>query len=382
MTVATRPVGSSASRFFARRPSRAAEAPAGPGGVWTFEGDELVRLAPSDVGDATVLVPSGDLLLVVVDLPLRSRRERVAALPFALEDRLAEPLGEVHTALGMELAPNRHLAAAVRHPVMARWVEKALDAGLRHCTMLPDALGLPVPEPGGWSVQTARGRALVRAADGTGFAAPLAALPALWEAAERPACVSYGDPLPPEIPAVPAELALEPLTTRLLVPALDLRQGLYAPPRRAAPASARRIGAILLAGALVHGAVAVADTLALERIAERRRAEAQELAQRFLPGTTVDEAFAAEVDALLAGAGPAPGGAFLPKLVRASTALSTAASGAALQGIGYDAAQGALSFDLADPASASRLGAALAADGLPAAGGAGTRVVVRTEPAR
>ena len=89
------------------------------------------------------------MLLLAVDLPLASARQR-AALPFAIEDRIAEPIDDVHVALGDEIAPRRYLAGVVRHDDAAGWTELA-EAGAR-AAMVPDVLALPIAGAGDWAV--------------------------------------------------------------------------------------------------------------------------------------------------------------------------------------------------------------------------------------
>jgi general secretion pathway protein L len=119
-----------------------------------------------------MLVPTEQVRLLAVDLPLASRAKRMEALPFAIEDRIADPIESVHLALGMEIAPKRYLVGVVRHDVMESWVARADEAGLGHAAMVPDALALPVPGEGAWAVDLGETRAVVRAGDGTGFACP------------------------------------------------------------------------------------------------------------------------------------------------------------------------------------------------------------------
>ncbi|WP_394652783.1 type II secretion system protein GspL, partial [uncultured Sphingomonas sp.] len=83
----------------------------GPAGVWTLTGEAL---AVSDAdGPATVLVPNEAVRLLAVDLPLPTRAKRLAALPFAVEELIAEPIDSVHLALGIELSPKRYLVGVV-----------------------------------------------------------------------------------------------------------------------------------------------------------------------------------------------------------------------------------------------------------------------------
>ena len=341
--------------------------------MWTLANGRVEPLTDGDPGVSTVLVPSEHVLLMTVDLPLPNRRARLAALPFAVEDRLADPVGKLHLALGSELGARRHLAGAVRHSLMADWVARLSD--LPHARLVPDCLALPVPDAGGWTVQARDGRALVRTADAAGFAAPLASLPALWAAAGRPAVTSLGDPLPPELPAVDAEVELEPLTDRLLVPDLDLRQGPYAAPSRRMNPVFLKVAAVLALATLAHAVVAIADTLALQGIAEDRRAEAQALVQQYAPGTPLTPAYAAEVGALLATGGQRPRSAFFPLATRALPAAGVGGVG------GFAWSEGAgLTLDLQgrDPVALQRAQGQLAATGLPVtAGGAPTQLVIR-----
>jgi general secretion pathway protein L len=334
-----------------------------------------------------VLVPSEHVLIVAVDLPLPTRRQRLSALPFAIEDHIADPIGDVHVALGEELSPRRHLAAAVRHSVMAAWSEKVVQAGLTHCAIVPDALSLPVPDEGSWATQVSGTRVLVRSWDGTGFATSLAQLPVIWAAAGNPICIAHGEPLPAEITSVPGAMELEPMTTRLMVPALDLRQGIYAKPRRPVPLSARKVASVIAIGALLHAVIAVLDTFALQNIADERRLEAQALVQQYLPGVSVDGDFAAEVNDLLTGGGGPPRSRFFPLLVRSSQALGQAGNGTTLRSLTYDEQGGELGLQIEQPdmIALQRTQGALANAGLNPVSGtatvqnevAGARIVVR-----
>jgi general secretion pathway protein L len=213
--------------------------------------------------DDIVVVPTEELLILPVDLPLPTPARRIAALPFAVEDRLAEPLAEVHLALGAALEPHRHIAAAVRHDRMQAWMAALAAAGLDAARLVPDALMLPRPRSG-WAVALADGRAVVRSEDGTGFAVAAPNLPAAWIAAGRPACVALDEPLPAGI-----ETEHDPSLTWPTAPSLDLRQGAYAVRRRSFPPTGRRILVVAAAGILAHGAIAAADTIALGRIAAK-----------------------------------------------------------------------------------------------------------------
>jgi general secretion pathway protein L len=287
-------------------------------GVWTLAGNSLIIAEPD--GPATMLVPTQQVLLLAVDLPLSSRAKRLEALPFAIEDRIADPIEAVHLAIGAEIAPKRYLVAVVRHDVMTAWVQRASDAGLGRAAMVPDALALPVPSEGAWSVDLSGNRAVVRAGDGTGFACAASMLMPAWAAAGRPPATAYGAPLPSEMMLGQAALEPEPLARRLLLPALDLRQGAYAR-RRATSTVWRRLVWIAALGAVAHTGIALADTVVLTMTANRRAAETQQLLATAAPGVPVTGDLATTAANLIPSNAGVPQ-TFLPLLTRLSTALA------------------------------------------------------------
>ena len=332
-------------------------------GVWTLAGDRLIIAERG--GPATIVVPTEQVRLLAVDLPLANRAKRLAALPFAVEELIAEPVESVHLALGEEIAPKRYLVGVVRHELMAAWVETAAEAGLGHAAMVPDALALPRPAEGEWSVDLAADRAVVRAGDGTGFAIPPSMLQPAWQAAERPAARAYGVPLPAEMLAGGATLAPGALAERLLAPALDLRQGLYARRRAALPNIWRRLGWIVALGAAAHVVIATADTLMLRSIADRREAEARAVAATAAPGANLTGDLSVSVADLLPTGSSTPPDAFLPLLTRVSGALGPLAGAITVRAINYQANALTLDLDGSDPGLVGRVDAALRGSRVP-----------------
>lgn len=332
-------------------------------GVWTLAGGRLIIAERG--GPATILVPTEQVRLLAVDLPLANRARRLEALPFAIEDQIAEPVESVHLALGAEIAPKRYLVGVVRHEVMAAWVEAAGEAGLSQAAMVPDALALPRPATGEWAVDLAAERAVVRAGDGTGFAIPPAMLQPAWQAAGRPAVLSYGASLPAEMMADGSTLAPGALAERLLAPALDLRQGRYARRRAALPNVWRRLGWIVALGAAAHVVIATADTVMLRTIADRREADTRALAAMAAPGANLGGDLAASVADLLPAGRSAPPDAFLPLLTRISGALGPLSGAISVRAIQYQANALTLDLDGTEPGLVGRIDAALRASRVP-----------------
>lgn len=333
------------------------------GGVWTIvDGAPIIVDA---AGPATLLVPAEAVLLLGVDLPLPNRAKRLAALPFAIEDRIADPVDAVHLALGDPIGEKRYLVGVVRHAVMADWLALAEAAGIADAAFLPDALALPQPVGEGWCVDLNGDRALVRAADGTGFAVPRTMLVAAWEAAGRPAAQAIGEPLPDAMAGQGDSLPPLPLAQRVTDAPIDLRQGAYARRRAAWPSTARKVAMILGIAAVAHTVIAVGDTMMLRAIADRRQEALQQLVVQTAPNVpTGGDDFVTRVADLL----PRPTGTnrFVPLLARVSGALAPIAPTIVVRTMTFEG--NALIIDLDSPETgiADRLRAALSAGGVAA----------------
>lgn len=332
------------------------------GGVWTLTGGRAIIAEPD--GPATMLVPGESVLVLAVDLPLGSHAKRLAALPFAIEDRIADPVESVHLALGSEIAPKRYLVAVVRHAVMRDWVDAAEAEGLAHAAMVPDALALPVPDEG-WSAEAGDGRVVVRSADGTGFAIPVALIGQAWEAAGRPRIWNCGARPIGELPQEPRPAGGGGLAERLAKPAVDLRQGVYA--RRTASGSSwvKRLGWIAAAGIAAHVVIAGADTLMLRAIAERRADDTRAAVAQAAPGANLGDDLRVSVADMLPPPGPA-GSQFVPLVTRTSNALAPLSSAVTARSMRFEGNALVMEIEPGEPGLAGRVRDAMRAAGVTA----------------
>lgn len=323
--------------------------------------DVPLEIVAQPDGRAVALVPTEAVLLLAVALPGTAGQRR-AALPFAVEERVAEPVEALHVVLGAATAPGTWLAGAVARTQMERWLAALDAAGHGPAHLLPDALRLPVPPAGMWHVAALGARVVVRLDDGTGFACRDALFPALWADAGSPPLTPFGDAAPPGLPPPARCEALPPLDAL----ALDLRSGAYAPPAPPLTRAVRRAAAVAAAGLVAHTLLLAADArvLAVRAAAHRERAEA--LLRQALPGTPLPDD-----DRLL----PAAGGRdpLLPLLVRTAAALQPA-GGIGWSRLAWNAADARLTLGLRadDIAGLQRAVAALAAAGLAPVSGATT----------
>jgi general secretion pathway protein L len=91
--------------------------------------------------DVIVLVPAAETATFTVDLPARGARLR-AALPFALEEQVADEIENLHFAAGNRL-PNGNLpVVTVTHERMQDWLTLLAEAGIKAAQLVPENHGL------------------------------------------------------------------------------------------------------------------------------------------------------------------------------------------------------------------------------------------------
>lgn len=135
-----------------------------------------------------LIVPGTDVLLTETRLPVRQPQKLLQAIPYALEDQLAEDIEHLHFATGPRQSDGSVPVAVVSRRRMDAWLEPFLAAGVRPDAMHPDVLCLPPPHGDGpaWSVLLEPDCTLVRRERYQGFACEPALLAELAELAAPP----------------------------------------------------------------------------------------------------------------------------------------------------------------------------------------------------
>jgi len=207
----------------------------------------------------TVLVPAADVLLLEAPAPTRQRAQLQRAVPYAVEDQLAQAVEDLHFALAPEAQEGRIGVAVLARSALQRWLARLDELGIRADALVPDSLAL------------APGMVLVEPLQATARLAPWRALSAdtphlaEWLALAQPA----GDAPPTvldtrEAPALDLGVPVAAYRERagdalaLLAPGLatgeplNLLQGEFAPHHRVAPSRRLwRLAAGLSAAALL-----------------------------------------------------------------------------------------------------------------------------------
>ena len=298
--------------------------------------DRLVASLGPAAADRIRIVPAEAVSLFRLDLPIRGSRQRLAALPFALEDRLAGPIDGLHFALCDGAGGPGVLAAVISRDALL--AERDAADGQQ---LVPECLTLPVPaaaETGAmrWAVCREGDRALVRLSDGTGFAAQIGVLSHLWRHAGEPEVTSFGAALPSDMRWSDAEAGAEIPDAATL--ATDLRQGAFARPLRA-------LAAVVALAALAHLGLAYADLRAQRALAEGLRIEAQRLLAERIPEATIYDD-PRLLMASLARSGSSGTGGVLPVFETAADALLASGRSVSLRSLSWSDRSGALTLQV------------------------------------
>lgn len=136
----------------------------------TNRGEAFESVSGTDVLPMHLWVPSELVSQHSLDLPTAPRRKWPELIPWMLEDRLLQPLDEVHLAIANSPVEDQLPVWVVGRQVLLEWLRVAENAGVSAQSMLPDYLALPW-EPGRISIGWRDGVCVVRSGLYQGFAA-------------------------------------------------------------------------------------------------------------------------------------------------------------------------------------------------------------------
>ncbi|MCG9697903.1 type II secretion system protein GspL [Shewanella sp. Isolate11] len=218
--------------------------------VWSEQEQEII--ASGELADANalstlteragnrpvdILVPASAITLTSVALPEKGQRQAVKALPFMLEENLAENVDELHFVTGPRDGESLSVAV-VAHEQMQSWLEWLTEAGIRARQIVPDCLALPLQDCQ-WAAMKFGQDYLLRTSNGAGVSLDAtwfaAALPKLANAeqSEPTTLASYSelDIDGVEVKQQPLDLPMLVLAKGILNAPLNLLSGIYTPKR-------------------------------------------------------------------------------------------------------------------------------------------------------
>lgn len=243
----------------------------------------------------TVLVPAEAVLLTETPAVSRQRAQLAKAVPFALEERLASPVEELHFALPAQSAAQVLPVAVVARATLRGWIAQLAEHGIRADVLIPESLALPVVNDATTIVVDGE-RALIRSGATQASVCATAQLEA-WLSAlgPQPAALEIHDfrnaaPLPLAARAQRYQERQRDLLAFFAAhlrtaPALNLLQGEFAPAHRQVPAQKLwRLAAMLAAAAVASGLLySVGDWLKLSAESSRLDASMREVLHASFP---------------------------------------------------------------------------------------------------
>jgi general secretion pathway protein L len=205
----------------------------------------------ADQHKVVVLIDSANVHLNHVKLPTSNRQKMLRAIPFALEDQLAEDVEQFHFVIGKSESDYGVPVAGIRKDTIESLLNAFNEAGIVVDVVLPDAICSPTEE-GQWSVVIYGDKALVQFYDQIGTVIDTVNLPLLLESSltdteVKPAKIVYyyleseTPPLAPEQSDTDIETVKIAYNTHPLVifggaytkaKSLNLLQGQYKPKRK------------------------------------------------------------------------------------------------------------------------------------------------------
>ncbi|RKZ39917.1 MAG: type II secretion system protein GspL [Gammaproteobacteria bacterium] len=132
--------------------------------------DVPLDTVPHHARPPLVLIPGSNVLLTSADIPTKQWQRMVQAVPYAVEEQLADDIENLHFALGKREALSGDISVAVIARVqMEAYLQQLNMVGLTPAVLIPDILAVPKPTDG-WGVLFLDNMALVRTGLYSGFA--------------------------------------------------------------------------------------------------------------------------------------------------------------------------------------------------------------------
>jgi len=137
---------------------------------------------------ATLILPGDDVLLAEAAVPGGSLNKALLAVPYALEDQVADDVDTLHFALGARGKDDMYPVAVIGRDAMDTVSEQCATAGLRPSEIVPETLALPKANSNDadtevWTALIDQDHTVVRLNGHRGFATDLAMVDIMLEGA-------------------------------------------------------------------------------------------------------------------------------------------------------------------------------------------------------
>jgi len=129
-----------------------------------------------------LLIPNSDVSLAETQIPSKNKKQMLQALPYALEDTLAEDIDDLHFSAYRESDDAKVKTAIINRGRLCLWIDLLREQDVNVNYILPSLFGLAIAEEG-WSIDIDEDEVQVRQGPLDGFASSLDVLDYLLPAA-------------------------------------------------------------------------------------------------------------------------------------------------------------------------------------------------------
>lgn len=180
-----------------------------------------------------ILVPGSDISYFEVAVPSTNRRQAIAAIPFMLEDELADDIDKLHFVYSHSKGEKQGVYVCKKDK-LTQWLSWLTQAGIGTMVLLPDYLALPLPQEHSVAMLQFDEQLLIRQGATSGYSIPVEWLDIVLEQLtvdDEPLSIAHYDVneahhrAPHQWDAQPLVLPMQQLSAGVLKPTLNMLVG-------------------------------------------------------------------------------------------------------------------------------------------------------------
>ncbi|MCK5919190.1 MAG: hypothetical protein KAG34_12245 [Cocleimonas sp.] len=123
-----------------------------------------------------VFIPSEDVLLTNINIPSTNKKQLLQAVPYALEERLADDIESLHFAIHTKKDSDLTRVAIINHQKMEYWLELLIQHNIHPHFILPNLYAISV-KPDSWTLIRKQNKSYLRQDKWAGFSCDNSLLP-------------------------------------------------------------------------------------------------------------------------------------------------------------------------------------------------------------
>lgn len=140
-----------------------------------------------------IFLPNEDVLLTSINIPSTNKKQLLQAVPYALEERLADDIESLHFAIHSEKNDDLTRVAVINHQKMEQWLELLHQHSIHPHYILPSLYSIPL-KADSWTLINKQNRSYLRQDKWSGFSCDNSLLPLFLDeelAQQTPEAIYY-----------------------------------------------------------------------------------------------------------------------------------------------------------------------------------------------